>query len=60
MARGVTRAADAVFLQGLRRFEDEIAWLIEEDNFAHSVRTGEGGGRVIDITYRHAYDNALA
>ncbi|CAN0078657.1 unnamed protein product, partial [Sphacelaria rigidula] len=36
VAKGATRAADAVIFQGLRRFEDEIAWLIEEDNFAHS------------------------
>lgn len=38
VARGATRAADAVLLQGVRRFEDEIAWLFEEDNFAHAVR----------------------
>lgn len=42
VARGANRAADAALLQGIRRFEDEIAWLIEEDNFAHSVRGGEG------------------
>lgn len=49
VARGATRAADAALLRGVRRFEDEIAWLIEEDNFAHSVREAEaaaerGGG----------------
>lgn len=46
VARGATRAGDAALLQGIRRFEDEIAWLIEEDNFAHSVRRGEGGAMV--------------
>lgn len=45
VARGATRAADASLLQGIRRFEDEIAWLIEEDNFAHSVRKEEEKGR---------------
>lgn len=44
VAKGGTKSADAVLLQGVRRFEDEIAWLIEEDNFAHSVRENGGGG----------------
>lgn len=47
VARGATRAADAALLQGIRRFEDEIAWLIEEDNFAHSVRESKRGQRQV-------------
>lgn len=42
VAKGASRAEDALLLQGVRRFEDEIAWVIQEDNFPHSVRTSSG------------------
>lgn len=37
VAKEEPKGADASLLQGVRRFEDEIGWLVEENNFHHSV-----------------------